>query len=299
VKGWHGGNLVTDKDEFVFTRHDNYSVPSDRLLEVALLQLDQNGEWLLNGHNLRSLQSMSFLPASSRLHEITRGEILRVHKGEIHAVAWVQTKSDVNVTNLLNTISSFWKRVSQPAKLNANVSILQEIGLHLGESLSYMGIMTGLSQPIWLTEFHPIAAKNSNLAEIEITPAKLVNVPVKAIRPAKSKTTKVRQPKPLARFEKDYTIAVIPPKKIGKEFNWNIESELWTLVKEIVAAGGRLSRQDAIKQFTIKHGKGNSENYQPEKLLQSKTAKALIKAGLIGTDKLARTSTFWVKERAV
>jgi hypothetical protein len=296
IEGWHGGNLVTDKDEFVFSRHDNYSVPSDRLLEVALLQLDQNGEWLLNGHNLRSLQSMTFLPASSRLHEITRGEVLRVHKREIHAVAWVQTKSEVSVTNLLDTISNFWKMVSQPAKENANVSVWQEIGLHLGASLSYMGIMAGLSEPIWLKEFYPIGAKNPNLAKLEIASAQPANVPL--IKPMK-KATKVRPPKPVARFEDDFSIAVVPQKKTGKELNWSIEPELWTLVKEIVAAGGRLSRQEAIRRFTTKLGKGNSENYQPEKLLQSKTAKALIKAGLLGTDKLARTSTFWVKERAV
>jgi hypothetical protein len=74
VKGWRDGNLLTDKGEFVFSRllgkqvesewpgeigrvPSNYPIHSATLLEVAMLQSDEKGGWLLNGHNLWSFQS--------------------------------------------------------------------------------------------------------------------------------------------------------------------------------------------------------------------------------------------------
>jgi hypothetical protein len=101
VKDCRAGNLLTDKDEFVFSQlHGGYPIQSARLLEVAFLKLDGNGEWLLNGCNLKSLQSL--MPTGSRLYGITSGEVLRVHKGEVHAVAWVQANSAGDITELLD-----------------------------------------------------------------------------------------------------------------------------------------------------------------------------------------------------
>ena len=88
VKSWRSGNLITDKGEFVFSPlHGDDSIYSTRLLEIATLQRDRNGEWLLNGHGLGMLQR--FLPGGNRFYDITGDEDLRVYKGEIHAVAWL------------------------------------------------------------------------------------------------------------------------------------------------------------------------------------------------------------------
>jgi hypothetical protein len=141
----------------------------------------------------------------------------------------------------------------------------------------------GRNTPVFLQSFREI---------VQIVPAKVV-------KPGKHKAAKTRRSKPVARFEKDYAVAVIPSKTKGNDLCLELEPELRTLVKEITDVGGRLSRKDATRQFITKHGKANSENYQPEKLLRSKTAKALIKAGLLGTDKPSRTSMFWAKKRAV
>ena len=118
------------------------------------------------------------------------------------------------------------------------------------------------------------------------------------VKPEQHQLAKANRSKPVARFVNDFQLAVIPPRSKGKELNLSIEAELRTLIKEIVTAGGSLSRTTAIQMFKTKHGKANSENYQPEKLLRSKIAKTLIKAGLLGTDKASRTSVFWAKVQA-
>ena len=116
------------------------------------------------------------------------------------------------------------------------------------------------------------------------------------VKPSRSKTTRPRQPKPVARFENDFAVAVIPIDR-GEELNLSLEPELRSLVKGIISAGGRLSRQDAIELFRTKHGKAMSENYQPEKLLRSKIATKLMDVGLLGTNTV-RTTTFWAKQQA-
>ena len=91
-----------------------------------------------------------------------------------------------------------------------------------------------------------------------------------------------------AQLEKDFSLAVIPQGK-GEPLRLAIEPELQSLLKRIVEAGGSLPRTTLRKSKT--------DTYQPEKLLCSETAKALMKAGLLGRQLTGRTSVFWAKVR--
>lgn len=164
VKGWHGENLLTDKGEFVFRRlkskqvdsewageipggvPSNHPIQSTTLLEVATLQSDGNGGWLLNGHNLWPLQ---FLPAGCRLNGITSSEVLRVYKGEIHAVTWVQSISAGSITLQLDTVLADWKTARKFDQANVKSVIPDSF---------YLNQFAGWSKPIWLTEFHQVGA---------------------------------------------------------------------------------------------------------------------------------------------
>src|SRR5882724_5616087 len=89
VKGWHNGNLLTNKGEFVFSQlFENKSIYSARIIEIALVRSNEAGDWFLNGHNIQLLQS---LPAGDRFFCITDDENLRVYKDEVCAAVWVQT----------------------------------------------------------------------------------------------------------------------------------------------------------------------------------------------------------------
>jgi hypothetical protein len=297
VEGWNGGNLITRKGEFVFSRlHGDYPIQSARLLEVALLQLDEKGEWILNGHNLNSLQF--FLPGGKRFYDITNDEDMRVYKDEIHAVAWIQTDGEGNITDLLDTILFFWKSAARDIKNaayvysikeNTKASAIAKIVAGLAVGLSSFGKSAQRSNPIWLTKFHPAAENNLDPAEIKKLPAQPANVPAKAVKPTKHKATRVRQPKPVARFENEFSVAIIP-KRNGQEIPLTIEAELQDLIKKIMASGGNVPR--------TKLRSGKSDTYQPEKLLVSKIAKELIKARLLGKNKSGRTTVFWAKQRA-
>jgi hypothetical protein len=98
---------------------------------------------------------------------------------------------------------------------------------------------------------------------------------------------RVAAQKPVSRFEQDFKVAVIA-RRGGGEQAVTVETELRGLIKKIVEAGGRISRIDLRS--------GKEPTYQPEKLLESKVAKALIRAKLIGNAKgPGRTVVYWVK----
>lgn len=217
MQGWHGGNLLTNKGEFVFglLRGDD-SIYSTRLVEVALVQSDENGEWLLNGHNLRMLQ---FLSAGNRFSDITSDEDLRVYKGEICAAAWVQANSTWDVTQLLDTILTFWKTASQPVKVEKDSFMYQQLAVGLGNLVSSFTVFKGWGKPIWLTKFHPAAKDNLDPAGVEIVPAQLANVPVKAVELIKNNAIQVNQPKPVARAEN-----VVVPTKHAPEYFTSIKA---------------------------------------------------------------------------
>ena len=120
-------------------------------------------------------------------------------------------------------------------------------------------------------------------------PAQPANVPVKAVKPTKHTAAKVRQPKPVARFENEFSVAIIP-KRNGQEIPLTIEAELQNLIIKIISGGGNVPR--------TKLRSGKSDTYQPEKLLVSKIAKQLINARLLGKIKSGRTVVFWAKQHA-
>lgn len=163
VQGWRDGNILTDKGEFVFRRLQgkqvesewpgeigrvpgNYSIESTRIWEVATLQSNGNGGWLLNGRDLMLLQ---FSPAGCRLHGITSSEVLRVRKKEIQAVAWVEAIGCGSITAQLDTVLADWKSKHNPG-INPAFDPLSA----LNECVS--GWFAGWSKPIWLTEFRPL-----------------------------------------------------------------------------------------------------------------------------------------------
>ena len=95
-------------------------------------------------------------------------------------------------------------------------------------------------------------------------------------------------PKPVARFENDFAVAVIPQRN-QKEQSLTIEPELRELLRQINGAGGRVPRTVLKK---------DKPDWRPEKLLDSANAKKLIKASLLGQDKSGRTTTYWMKQHA-
>jgi hypothetical protein len=89
-----------------------------------------------------------------------------------------------------------------------------------------------------------------------------------------------------ARLNEDCSVATIPQRR-GEARRLGIEPELQALLKRIIAAGGTIPR--------IKLRQGKTDTFQPEKLLRSQTAQALLKAGLLGSQKNGRTTVFWAK----
>lgn len=268
VKGWSGENLFTDRGQFVFrpfakNGRSNWP-PECRLLEVATVQPAGMGEWLLNGHRLSVLQ---FRSSGKRLLGVTQDEDLRIYKQEIRAVAWYLAVSGGSQTAELDIVLDDWRRAEAKEAIKPDAGqILSRLN-----SLFFMG----WSPPIWLTG-------------LESVPAQPVNVQGENIKPSKVKT-QIHPPKTIARFENDFTIAVIP-RKNGKVSRLTVEEELRKLVKEIVQAGGNKPRTELRR--------GKSPSWQPDKLLTSKTATELMKVRLLGKEKNGRTVIYSACESA-
>jgi hypothetical protein len=190
VKGWRGRKLVTNKGSF-FARHvgGDSLIQNHRLVEVASVQADGNGGWLVNGKLLSTLEK---LPMSIRLAGIPDDENLRVDKDKICAVAWIENGNTNNVTSLLDSIIEFWDKASQPAaelkvllpseNLTAqekrNEEILNKIRENkesfaaISDPLNVLTRLKNWSKPIWLTEFRaaaqkiPISPQQKQLARI-------------------------------------------------------------------------------------------------------------------------------------
>jgi hypothetical protein len=112
VEGWRGRELITDKGSF-FVRpiYGDWQIQTQRILEVATIQSDGKGGWLVNGKDLSSILS---LPMGARLADIPNDENLRVFKKTICAVAWLQTQNSDKLTELLDLILRFWKLTPKP-----------------------------------------------------------------------------------------------------------------------------------------------------------------------------------------
>jgi len=96
-----------------------------------------------------------------------------------------------------------------------------------------------------------------------------------------------------ARFENDFTLALIFHRKNGDPHRLAIQPELRSLLKLIIDSGGSIPRAELCKKLRQKE----SDNYQPEKLLLSTTAQTLITARLLGADRNGRTSVYWAKAK--
>lgn len=162
VKGWRGRKLITDKGGY-FIRHiyADWQIQTARLFELASLQSDGNGGWLVNGKPLSFLES---LPMSARFSDIPRDENLRVHKNKICAVGFVNTTGNsANVTELLDEIIKFWSKASLPPieskKDQSFADILTKLGSDLHFISKYRELFQTWSKPIWLTEFRHAAQK--------------------------------------------------------------------------------------------------------------------------------------------
>lgn len=152
VKGCRVGNLLTDKGEFIFSQFaGGYPLRSARFLEVATLQLNANGEWFINGHNLHSFVGR---PDALRLGGITNNEALRVHKAGIRGVAWVQATDDGSITSQLDAMLRFWATAAQPIKVTEKP--INDFLNHLSVTMHSFTLFKGWSQPIWLTGFHQV-----------------------------------------------------------------------------------------------------------------------------------------------
>jgi hypothetical protein len=223
VEGWRGRKLLTDKGSF-FVGHiyRDWQIQAARFLEVALIQSDGNGGWLLNGNALSLLQS---LPIGYRLADIPNDENLRVYKDKIRAVAWFdKTGNSAKITELLDEIVKFWGSASlPPIKSDEEPSLAKAFG-QFGYGLMMLSkhreLLAAWSKPVWLTEFRHAAQKiQISPQQKKITSTDLSNVPVEAVEPTKNKATKARQPKPVGRAEN-----VVTPAKSTPEFFTSIQA---------------------------------------------------------------------------
>jgi AraC-like DNA-binding protein len=175
VKGWRGRKIITDKGSF-FVGHiyGDWQIQSHRLFEVALLESDEKGGWLLNGKEFSSLNS---LPMGLRLSSLPSDENLRVYKDRICAVAWLDKTGDAaRVTELLDEIISFWRMALLPSIKSDEEPSLAKIFGQLGYSLHMLSkckeLLAAWSNPVWLSEFRhaaqkiPISPQQKQLAEV-------------------------------------------------------------------------------------------------------------------------------------
>jgi len=162
VKGWRGRELLTDKGSF-FVGHiyGNWQIQTCRIFEVAMLQSDGKGGWLVNGKSFSSIKS---LPMGARMGDIPNNENLRVYKGKICAVAWFQTQNSSSVTELLDLILKFWKLTPQPSDGDKYKDkdwqvLLTDFAVAFNELSTYQRVFAAWGGPAWLTEFRPTGQK--------------------------------------------------------------------------------------------------------------------------------------------
>jgi len=162
VKGWRGRKLITDKGRF-FVGHiyGDWQIQAARFLEVALIQSDEKGGWLVNGKPLSFLDS---LPMSERLSAIPGDENLRVYKDRICAVAWFDLAGNsARITELLDAVIKFWNTASlPPIKSDEEPSfakVLNTLTHSLHNISKYRELFATWSKPVWLTEFRHVAQK--------------------------------------------------------------------------------------------------------------------------------------------
>jgi hypothetical protein len=262
VKGWRGRKLITDKGIFYVGHiYGDWQIQPHRLFEVALLESDGKGGWLVNGKVLSSINS---LPMGTRLSDIPSNETLRVYKNKIRAVAWLdKTGNSENVTELLDEVINFWHATSvPPIKSDEEPSFAKILG-QLSYSLHMLSkckeLLVAWSKPVWLTEFRyaaqkiPISPQQKQLAnavtELNATKEQLRKSQTAAndnLKEALSKWMRFDPPgmsaDTKARIEKAVKLYVTEPemrslKKIAAEFSVSRKTvSLW--LKQFTAETG-------------------------------------------------------------
>lgn len=187
VEGWRGNHLVTDKGRFAIGHiYGSWQIQTCRILEVATVQSDNNGSWLVNGKTLETLKRISL---GVRLGDIPNDENLRVYKNKICAAVWMDTGKAPNVTELLDEIIRFWKTATlPPAKKPYEEPIWATALTMLSHGLysiqRYKELFPTWSKPIWLTKFR-LVGNNSLPVEVETVKVLPENAPVKLIEAPK------------------------------------------------------------------------------------------------------------------
>lgn len=234
-----------------------------RLARVSKLAF-VGGEWMLDDENIKA----EIIAAASREREHSK------YRSKVETL-----------TELFETLSAIANADRARIKGVAWFDELSE--MIEGESTqSYLEREDFLNEELGMwraKKAHPRPPANRDI------PILLIDFGVVTEKPKAQAMARPTAKKPVARFENDFSVAVIPQKN-GKEVPLTIETELQALIQNIVAAGGNMPR--------TKLRNGKSDTYQPEKLLMSKTAKALKKAKLLGTNRSGRTTIFWAKRRA-
>ena len=179
VEGWQGNKLITDLGEFFVSHiYGDWQLQTQRIFEVATIQSDGKGDWLVNGKLLSNLKAISM---NVRFSEIPKNETLRVHKKKICAAAWIETGQAPNVTELLDEIARFWKAVSLPVvKPDAEephwARALDLISRGLFDIQTYKELFPTWSKPIWLTEFR-VVGQITKPVEVEVISSQLKYIP--------------------------------------------------------------------------------------------------------------------------
>jgi AraC-like DNA-binding protein len=163
IHGWQGQKLLTDKGSFS-VQHiygGNWQTENSRLFEVAMIQADGSGGWLVNEKPLSFIEKLSM---GLRLQKIPDDENLRVYKDRICAVAWVETNGKTqNVTKLLDDIIKSWEKSSLPVVKSDEEPSFAKMYSELIQSLleinRFKQQFATWSNPFWLTEFRPIGKK--------------------------------------------------------------------------------------------------------------------------------------------
>ncbi len=179
IKGWQGGKFITDKGSYrVGHIYGNWPIQDHRLFEIATIQPDNNGSWLLNGISYSKLEKFRL---GARFSDLKTDENLRARKESICAVAWFDTTGKWTKTvELVDELLKFWKAAILPVVERKKITILEgrepslalvlgELAGNMGETLleieKYKKLFPAWSKPAWLSEFRPAGQKKLKTAE--------------------------------------------------------------------------------------------------------------------------------------
>ena len=161
VQGWRGRNLVTDTGSFT-VRHiysPDWPIQDHQLVEVATVQADGKGGWLVNGYPLPHY--LNRLCMSERFQNISTDETLKLHKIKIFAGAWFGIPNSPETSRLVDLLMEFWhgarQRIGNP-KQGRLIAPMWDLPTILDTRPCQLE-KGGWSSPHWLSEFRPVEKK--------------------------------------------------------------------------------------------------------------------------------------------